>query len=198
MPVFSLYGEIRAGYPVGPGSSLQGADRPIFFYVPAPHRVVCRTMKIPGTVNSMVFLPAESVHPPLIRTKRQQCPGSAITACTRSLFSCSSLWSRSRTLRGSAFCKDPCIRHTSGIKGGHQPGGSRLLSYRPGCYRYRNFLSDLRVIPKKIKPANIPQARQRIPVTPISSPAMVRGTKGTADRTEYDTRAIIRTTSTDG
>ena len=47
-------------------------DRPIFFYVPTPHRVVCRTMNLPGTMNTMVLLPAESVHHPLTRSTRQR------------------------------------------------------------------------------------------------------------------------------
>jgi len=62
-------------------------------------------MKIPGTMNTIDLLhPAGSVHHPLTRTIRPRFPGSAITACTRSSFSCSSSWSRSHMLRGSACC----------------------------------------------------------------------------------------------
>lgn len=55
-------------------------------------------------------------------------------------------------------------------------------SYRQDAYRYRNFRRDLRLIRKKTMPVTIPQVRDIIPVTPMSSPAMVRGAKGTAAR----------------
>jgi len=63
---------------------------PIFFYAARHHRVVCPTMKPLNTMNTMDLPPpAGSVLHPSTRKTGHPGSGSAITACTRSLFSCS-------------------------------------------------------------------------------------------------------------